>query len=388
MLPFGVTIQATVPQRSEIPEGLRNHTVYYIIPGLVMNYALNTFTCRQVGVTGSVIYFCGSFFTAFATNVYQIIFTYGVLQGIGLGLMVPAAFTCFNYYFVRRRTFAMAVTQLIIGLAAMVIPLAIQLLLEEYGFRGTQAIIAAFSLHALLGMVVLQPVKYHVKKKKLPIALSSDAIQSPSADIIVHGDRTWRTEVENSNVFKIRIQQHRTEVGKDSEVNIKINQHHSEMKTRNRSVPASLELINIQFQNKNLDFENPCRKKSVGIVNELRDMGETKDYMERMNDKEAGLDGVTEEGDVSNVCSESNVPDESKFLLQSGHSKKYGDVEQVTAEIGIIVKTTDSVHLPKAPRYTSQISSPATNKRSDNYRVRYDSIREVVSLESYESQDG
>ena len=28
MLPFGVTIPATVPQRSEIPEGLMNYSVY------------------------------------------------------------------------------------------------------------------------------------------------------------------------------------------------------------------------------------------------------------------------------------------------------------------------------------------------------------------------
>jgi hypothetical protein len=365
-----------------------------------MNYALNTFTCRQVGLTGSIIYFFGSFFTAFATSVYQIIFTYGVLQGIGLGLMVPAAFTSFNYYFVHRRTFAMAVTQLIIGVAAMVIPLVIQLLLEEYGFRGTQAIIAAFSLHAMLGMVVLQPVKYHVRKKKLPNELSSDAIRRASADISVHRDKTWHAEIENANIFKIRIQQHRTEVGNDSEVNIKINQHHSEVKTGKRSGPATLELINIQFENKKLDVENPRKKKSVGIVNELRDVGEIKGGMERMSDKEAGINGVAEE-DVSNVCSESNFPDERKFgcsesnfpeerkfLIQSGHSKKYGDVEQVTAEIGITVKTTDSVPLPKTPRRISQISSSGTNKRSDSYRVRYDSIREVVSLESCESQDG
>jgi hypothetical protein len=282
----------------------------------------------------------------------------------------------------------MAVTQLIIGVAAMVIPLAIQMLLEEYGFRGTQAIIAAFSLHALLGMVVQQPVKYHVKKKKLSIALSSDAMRRPSADIIVHGDKTWQAEIENANVFKIRIQQHCTEVGKDSELNIKINQHLSEVKTRKRSRPASLELINIHFQNKNLNVENPRWKRSVGVLNELSDLGKTRGCMERMSDKEEGLDNVTEKGDVSNVCSESNVSDERKFLIQSGHSKKYGDVEQVTAEIGITVKTTDSVPLPKAPTRSSQDLSQGKNKRSDSYRVRYDSIREAVSLESCESQDG
>jgi hypothetical protein len=30
MLPFGVTIQATVPQRAEIPEGLMNYAVYEV----------------------------------------------------------------------------------------------------------------------------------------------------------------------------------------------------------------------------------------------------------------------------------------------------------------------------------------------------------------------
>jgi hypothetical protein len=31
MLPFGVTIPATVPQRSEIPEGLMNYPVFNLV---------------------------------------------------------------------------------------------------------------------------------------------------------------------------------------------------------------------------------------------------------------------------------------------------------------------------------------------------------------------
>jgi hypothetical protein len=33
MLPFGVTIPATVPQKSEIPEGLMNYRVFSTIHG-------------------------------------------------------------------------------------------------------------------------------------------------------------------------------------------------------------------------------------------------------------------------------------------------------------------------------------------------------------------
>ncbi|KAJ9587651.1 hypothetical protein L9F63_018903, partial [Diploptera punctata] len=249
--------------------------------GLVMNYALNNFTCRQVGVTGAIIYFCGSFLTAFATNVYQIIFTYGILQGIGLGLMVPAAFTSFNHYFVRRRTFAMGITQMIIGVGAMVIPLAIQKLLEKYGFRGTQAIISAFTLHALLGMVVQQPVKYHMKRKQK----------------LSHGQ-------EKSEV-NIQIQQ----------VNIKIQKHQSDLKSTKGSRNSSQEMINIQFHTND---SNDARI-SFGVVEDKK--------MTELDDKNK----VDEDDDIN---SSKNKSDEHKLLMHKGHSKKY-----VTTEIGITVKS-------------------------------------------------
>jgi hypothetical protein len=42
MLPFGVTIPATVPQRSEIPEGLMNNPVYYRIKELCIMLVIKT----------------------------------------------------------------------------------------------------------------------------------------------------------------------------------------------------------------------------------------------------------------------------------------------------------------------------------------------------------
>jgi len=350
-----------------------------------MNYALNTFTCRQVGVTGSVVYFIGSFLTAFATNVYQIIFTYGILQGIGLGLMVPAAFTSFNYYFVRRRTFAMAVTQMIIGVAAMVVPLMIQMLLEEYGFRGTQAIIAAFSLHAMLGMVVQQNVKYHAKRRRVPISLSSDVERRPSTDLIVHGGKAWHSETEKGSEVNIKIHQQLSEEGKDSEVNIKIHQHHSEVKAATQIRATSQELINIEFQNKNMCLDSSDRRISVGVVNELKGGGKGK---ETDVDKQVDQNEVEEKAHEPNPNSESNMSDEHKFLVQSGHSRKYRQVEQMTAEIGITVKRSDPPVVKRLPKCSPQVSNPVTDERKEDYRVRYDSTRDAASLESYESQDG
>lgn len=137
--------------------------------GVVINYLLTKYSCRQVGVAGSVVFFIGSLTSTFANSTVLLAFAYGALQGIGLGLMVPAALTSFNHYFFRRRTFAMGVTQVITGIGCMILPIILQKLMEIYGFRGTQMIISAISLHSLLCAAVQTPAALHMRRKKVDL---------------------------------------------------------------------------------------------------------------------------------------------------------------------------------------------------------------------------
>lgn len=138
----------------------------YLLLGVVINYILRKYSCRQVGVAGSIIFFIGSFTSAFANSAVLLAFAYGVLQGIGLGLMVPATLTSFNKYFFRRRTFAMGVAQVITGIGSMILPIILQKLMQIYGFRGTQLIISAISLHSLFCAAVQIPPTPDVDRKK------------------------------------------------------------------------------------------------------------------------------------------------------------------------------------------------------------------------------
>jgi hypothetical protein len=51
MLPFGVTIPATVPQRSEIPEGLMNYPVYQVV-----TVTMNVKYCISIALENSTIW--------------------------------------------------------------------------------------------------------------------------------------------------------------------------------------------------------------------------------------------------------------------------------------------------------------------------------------------
>lgn len=57
----------------------------------------------------------------------------------------------------------MAFAGVLQGIGSVGMPLCIDALMKEFGFRGCLAIIAAFNLHFLLAMIVLHPVEWHQK---------------------------------------------------------------------------------------------------------------------------------------------------------------------------------------------------------------------------------
>lgn len=61
----------------------------------------------------------------------------------------------------------MSVCQATMVAATIGCPFLIKILLENYDFRGTVAIIAAISLHGLLAATTLQPVERHLVKKEI-----------------------------------------------------------------------------------------------------------------------------------------------------------------------------------------------------------------------------
>lgn len=80
---------------------------------------------------------------------------------------MPSAFTAFNLYFDKRKNLMMSICQAIMVAATIGWPDLTKFLLNNYGFRGTVAMYAAFSLHALAAMITLQPVEWHLVKQEV-----------------------------------------------------------------------------------------------------------------------------------------------------------------------------------------------------------------------------
>lgn len=133
--------------------------------GIFSNYLFQRFSVRIVGVLGAIGFCSGSMMIVFVQSFNQLFIAYSVVQGIGCGLVMPAMYTTFMLYFVKRRVMIMSMIGAIQCMAAVGLPVMIERLMHEFGFRGCMAILAALNLHVLLGMIALHPVEWHQKRR-------------------------------------------------------------------------------------------------------------------------------------------------------------------------------------------------------------------------------
>ncbi|KAL7744096.1 hypothetical protein ACLKA6_009082 [Drosophila palustris] len=156
--------------------------------GLFSGSLFRKFGLRRVGLAGGILYFVGTALQIFANSTLHLIISFSLVQGIGFGLCLPTCYTTFNNYFVQNRVMWMGFAQTLIGVGSMVYPIAMQKLMEWYGFRGCLLILTGINAHAVLGMLLMQPVEWHMKK--VPLEEEETQLQAttttPRPTVVVH----------------------------------------------------------------------------------------------------------------------------------------------------------------------------------------------------------
>ncbi|XP_037931982.1 monocarboxylate transporter 9-like [Teleopsis dalmanni] len=177
--------------------------------GLFSGSLFNRFGLRNVGILGGVLYFLGSFFQIFVTSTTTLLLSFSLIQGVGFGLIVPTSYTTFNNYFVKKRVMWMSFAQSLIGVGTMVYPVLMQKLMESYGFRGCLLILSAINAHAILGMVLMQPVEWHMRRiQVVDQELVEKIINSKQNNLI----EIKKNTVEKNNKEKLNIIETRNSV--------------------------------------------------------------------------------------------------------------------------------------------------------------------------------
>ncbi|TDG40926.1 hypothetical protein AWZ03_012648 [Drosophila navojoa] len=133
--------------------------------GLFVGPLLKEFSYRKVAIAGSLLCGLGLALTSPATTMAHILSTYSVINGIGVGLSTSAAFVALNHYFKHKRGQAVGLSMAGTAMGMLIMPQLVRILLEAYDFRGAVLLLAGVALNAIVGSVLLQPVKWHMKEE-------------------------------------------------------------------------------------------------------------------------------------------------------------------------------------------------------------------------------
>ncbi|XP_045178828.2 monocarboxylate transporter 12-like [Mercenaria mercenaria] len=126
--------------------------------GPVVGALTDKYGCRVVVVAGAVISCVGFVASTFATSILYLCLSYGLLAGLGFGLMYIPAGVCVIQHFNKRRTLANGIAVCGSGVGTFVFNQLTRALIDEYSWRGTLLLEAGITLQgAVLGLFLLPP---------------------------------------------------------------------------------------------------------------------------------------------------------------------------------------------------------------------------------------
>ncbi|XP_050296835.1 monocarboxylate transporter 12-like [Anthonomus grandis grandis] len=144
-----------------LTNGLFNTVSFFT--GLLATILLNKISFRKVALLGSMFHLIGTIGTIFATNMPQLITFLGIFQGMGFGLLLPAALSAFNAYFDEKLQMWMSISQTGMVIGYILMPPIAAWFIKALEFRGSLIFLAGLSALTVPAALILQPVKWHMK---------------------------------------------------------------------------------------------------------------------------------------------------------------------------------------------------------------------------------
>lgn len=142
--------------------------LYFILLGPFSAALVNRFGFRWVVSIGCVISTASCFLTGLSMRWYQMILAYGVLGGIGFGMMYVSAIIVIGFYFERWRALASGISLCGAGIGSTCMPPLLSLVIKTLGWRIAFYILGAMCVTCVLCGLVFKPIK--------PVRVSSTGI--------------------------------------------------------------------------------------------------------------------------------------------------------------------------------------------------------------------
>ncbi|KAL8186899.1 UNVERIFIED_CONTAM: hypothetical protein K2H54_020420 [Gekko kuhli] len=127
--------------------------------GPVCSACVSAFGARPVTIFSGFMVAGGLMMSSFAPNIYFLLFSYGILVGLGCGLLYTATVTITCQYFEKRRGLALGLISTGSSVGLFIYAALQRKLIELYGLEGCLLIVGALSLNILACGSLMRPLR-------------------------------------------------------------------------------------------------------------------------------------------------------------------------------------------------------------------------------------
>ncbi|XP_060802973.1 monocarboxylate transporter 14-like [Amyelois transitella] len=176
-----------------------------LIAGPIMSALVDRYGCRNMTILGGVASTIGFVAASLSNSVEVLYVTYGLMAGIGMGLLYVTAVVSIAYWFEKRRNLAVGLGSCGVGFGTFVYSPLTTYLLEEYGWRGALLLLAGTVLNVCICGAVMRDPEWlileqkkqrklnHAKKASSSVSISARSARSGGTDSVYPGIEELKT---------------------------------------------------------------------------------------------------------------------------------------------------------------------------------------------------
>lgn len=138
----------------------------YLCAGPLVSGLTNKFGCRPVAFAGSCLACLGFLLAAFSSSINVLMLTYGIMGGLGFGLIYLPAIVSVGFYFEKKRAIATGIAVSGSGIGTFIFAPANAAMLEAYDWKFMLVIHAGIILNGCVCAMVMRPLEPPKRKKK------------------------------------------------------------------------------------------------------------------------------------------------------------------------------------------------------------------------------
>ncbi|XP_055936234.1 monocarboxylate transporter 12-like [Argiope bruennichi] len=177
---------------------------FMCVTGALSGFLTHHISIRNLAVIGAILASVSVSTCSLASEMHHIVYLYGALQGIGVGIIVPLTHVVLNKSFTKYRAFALGIAYSGSSLGSFVFPPVTNVLLYTYGLDGTFLLLGSIMLNSLVGAILFNasdPEREKENKQYLPqcATLYENSNKQNNCSIVQNGFVKYESDMKDGD---------------------------------------------------------------------------------------------------------------------------------------------------------------------------------------------